>query len=166
MIIGIIVAIDSRNGICKDGKVPWKNPEDLLFFRNVTTGDKNNAVLMGRLTYESLPNSALKNRVNIIVSKSMPVGLMSDNVVVYGSLSKALSGVKIFDNLFIIGGSMIYNEMLEKYHYLCDVVYVTKINGDFHCDKFFPLEKLSEHFVLIGVTFEKTCTRYVFSRRR
>lgn len=51
----IIVAVDEDYGIGKNETIPWRNKEDLNNFRNITVEDKNNPVIMGRITYESLP---------------------------------------------------------------------------------------------------------------
>ena len=61
----IIVAIGFQNGIGQNGSIPWKEKEDMRFFRNMTTntidGNKVNAVIMGRATFESLNKTPLKN---------------------------------------------------------------------------------------------------------
>lgn len=50
----LIVALDNKNGIGKDNKIPWYIKEDLKFFKQKTL---NNIVLMGRETYDSLPDN-------------------------------------------------------------------------------------------------------------
>jgi dihydrofolate reductase len=59
-----VVAIDINKGIAKDGKIPWHYPEDLKFFKELTTG---HVVIMGRKTYESIGHP-LPNRINIVIS--------------------------------------------------------------------------------------------------
>jgi len=60
----IIYAIDSNNGLCKNGTIPWRSKKDMSFFINKT---KNNVVIMGKNTFFSIPdeNRHLKNRLNI-----------------------------------------------------------------------------------------------------
>ena len=76
MEFSIIVATDNVSGIGYYDKnknkytIPWKNSEDMLFFKNLTTGDKENAVIMGRNTYLSI-GKELPNRKNIIISKTL-----------------------------------------------------------------------------------------------
>lgn len=72
MDVNLIVAYDINNlGIGKDGQIPWKNKTDMKWFKDVTIGNGNNAVVMGRKTWESLGKKPLKDRLNIIVSKSI-----------------------------------------------------------------------------------------------
>ena len=68
----IIAAVSKNNGLGMKGVIPWKEPDDMLFFRGMTsnTFDKTrqNAVIMGRLTYESFKGRSLPNRKMIIIS--------------------------------------------------------------------------------------------------
>ena len=63
-----IYAIDSKNGLSKNGVIPWKSKRDMSFFMNKT---KNHIVIMGKNTYFSLPkeNRPLKNRFNIVLHR-------------------------------------------------------------------------------------------------
>ena len=67
MKIKIIAAVCKNNGIGKNNSLPWNSKTDLKFFSKTTKGNNNNAVLMGRKTWESL-NKPLINRFNIIIS--------------------------------------------------------------------------------------------------
>ena len=71
MKINVIVAVDDKLGIGKNNKLPWDIPEDLAHFKNITTKFETleNVVLMGRNTWESIPNKfrPLKDRINIIL---------------------------------------------------------------------------------------------------
>ena len=72
MIVNIIVAYCKNNGIGKDNTLLWNIKEDMAKFKRLTLGNKNNAVIMGRKTYESLNNiDGLANRDNLILSKSL-----------------------------------------------------------------------------------------------
>jgi len=132
----IIVAIDEKNGIGKDGKIPWKNSEDMKFFKYMTIGDGNNALIMGRKTYESLPNKLDRRKV-VVLSRTSG----------YSDLLLALKdlGKENHDHIYICGGERLYNEVIDKYLYLCDDIHVTKIKGDYDCDTFFPFDKI-KHF--------------------
>jgi len=142
----IIVAIDEKNGIGKENTIPWYLPEDLKYFREKTIGKGNNVVIMGRNTWESIPTKfrPLKDRHNIIISKSYST---------YHDLDDALNYVKLMENIdeiFIIGGEMLYKEAIKRKE--CNKLYITRIKGDYNCDKFFPdfhnynlIEKSSEY---------------------
>jgi dihydrofolate reductase len=68
----IIAAVSNSNGIGKNGKIPWNEPADMKFFKEITSTvndkTKHNAIIMGRLTYESLKGRTLPNRRNIVIS--------------------------------------------------------------------------------------------------
>ena len=135
----IIVAVDEKNGIGKDGKIPWKNPEDMKFFKYMTIGDGNNALIMGRKTFESLPKKLDRRKV-VVLSRDF------DSDFVYPDLLSALKdlGKENHENIYICGGEQLYNEAIDKYLYLCNDIYVTKIQGDYECDTFFPFDKIKD----------------------
>ena len=145
-----ILAIDSKNGLAKDGTIPWKSKKDMNFFYNKT---KNNVVIMGKNTYFSLPaeNRPLKHRLNIVLTND-PIKIINDvnnttydNVVFtndfkiyneilenrekYHCMCPALS--RHF-KIYIIGGKQVY----DKYIPLCDAVWVTYMKCDYSCDLF------------------------------
>ena len=68
--VSIIAAVADNLAIGKDNKLPWHLPADLKHFKELTTG---HAVVMGKRTFESLPNGPLPNRKNIVLT-SIPEG--------------------------------------------------------------------------------------------
>lgn len=100
--INIIAAV-SRNGVIgKDNKIPFHYPEDLKHFKNMTL---NSTVIMGRKTYESI-GKPLPKRNNIIISSKI-----YEDVVSYPTLKNALININdLDDNIWLIGGSLIYEE--------------------------------------------------------
>ena len=149
--INLIVAYDTKKGISKDGKIPWDIKEDSNFFQDVTSREyllgKKNVLIIGKLTWKALPANyrALKNRITIIVSKTMTLEeLKQDNTTgeeVY--LSKTfLDAVHLYNDhyIFICGGSQIYREAIE--HIDMDYYYLTEIDDDYGCDNFFPYDDL------------------------
>lgn len=136
MKIYIIAAVDNNSGIGKDGTIPWKCPEDLKYF-NKKTSRRNNAIVMGRKTYESI-GKPLNNRLNIVLSKSTFPNILSmtklSDVIKYCESND-------IDELFICGGRNVYMEALI-YHKI-NKCYFSIIPGDFACDTFFPFEYLT-----------------------
>ncbi len=142
----IVVALDEKNGIGKQGGLAWVLPSDLKHFKEVTSavsdGVKKNAVIMGRKTWDSLPAKfkPLPGRLNIVLSRN--VGFYSDlpsGVLLSSSLDDALKILNFkqeVDKVFVIGGSQIYTQALN--HPMCETLYVTELKGDFGCDTFFP----------------------------
>lgn len=141
----IIVAVDSGNGIARNGEIPWNSREDMKFFRDITIGKRRNAVIMGRTTYESIPEShrPLEGRKCVVISRTWKQDAHPD-ISVYASLTEALAGLgssmNAFDDVFIAGGEQLYNEAIRDYLYLCKRIYVTRFKTDYSCTQFFDFE--------------------------
>ena len=131
--ISAIVAVDEDWGIGFDGELLEKIPEDLKYFKELTTG---NTVVMGRKTWDSLPIKPLPNRGNFIISRETP--LLMENKAIRMNLDMIKDTMEANakdENYFIIGGGQIYKELLP----LCDRVYVTKIfKSHENVDTYFP----------------------------
>ena len=72
MLLKMILAMDLDGCIGKDDGLPWRLRADMLRFKRLTVGEGHNAVLMGRTTWESLPEAyrPLSQRLNIIVTRN------------------------------------------------------------------------------------------------
>jgi dihydrofolate reductase len=128
----IIVAVGENGVIGRDGELPWEPiEEDIKFFRQKTIG---NTVVMGRKTYQSLPESfrPLPDRENMVLTRS---GFEPENesVKVVNSLEEAWSSS---DNqkVYIIGGASIYGQALPE----ADKMFITEVPGEYDGDTFFP----------------------------
>lgn len=137
----VVVAMDRARGIARHGAVPWRLPADLAHFRRLTTvagAGLVNAVIMGRLTWESLPPRfrPLPGRRNIVVSRSPGLALPA-GVHLAGSVADALCGAgEGIDRMFVIGGAAIYAQALALP--ACRALYITRVDIDAGCDLFFP----------------------------
>lgn len=131
--ISAIVAVDNNWGIGYNGDLLEHIPEDLKYFKALTTG---HVVVMGRKTWDSLPQKPLKDRLNIVISSQPrgPLGEMAFSIPMEeAKVRVAMSGND--EEWFIIGGGSIYKEFLS----ICDRVYVTKILKDHkNVDTYFP----------------------------
>lgn len=128
MIISLIAAVGKNLEIGKDNNLIWYLPDDLKFFKKVTT---NHTVLMGRITFESI-KKALPNRRNIVISSNKKLNY--ENIEVYDDIDIFINSCKD-DEIFIIGGSSIYKSFIDK----ADKIYLTEIDKeDFSADSFFP----------------------------
>lgn len=136
--VSAIVAVDNNWGIGYNGELLEHIPEDLKRFKELTTG---HVVVMGSKTWNSLPVKPLPNRCNIVISTARPL-LMADNTIRIGMVDVINYLKYVKDDVFIIGGGMIYKELLP----FCDRVYVTKIYKDHtDIDTYFPnLDELKE----------------------
>ena len=135
MLVKVIVAISDDNGIGKDNRLPWRCKDDILFFSRNTIGNGNNAVLMGKNTWLSLPNP-LRNRMNIVVSSTMEVN--TQGVTVERTIEDAIKTAESagVDTLWVIGGASIYEWFLN--YRKTDELVVSMIPGKYECDTFFP----------------------------
>ncbi len=134
MKISIVVAVADNNAIGKEGKLLWRLPKDLQYFKEVTWGHH---VLMGRKTWDSIPPkfSPLPGRVNIIITRQP--GFVCEGCKVVNSLDEGIEFAKQAgeSELMIIGGGEIYKQALEK----ADKVYLTRVKNTFaDADTFFP----------------------------
>lgn len=128
--INIIVAAAKNGVIGNKQMLPWSLPQDLKRFKELT---QLGTVIMGRKTWESLPFRPLKNRENIIVSRSPEYYAPGAKVCV--SLQDAIVSAST-DAVWIIGGAEIYAQAVK----LAARLYITEINAYPEGDAFFPLE--------------------------
>ena len=125
-----IVAVDRNWGIGKDGEQLIYIPEDLKRFKNFTTG---NTIVLGRKTMYTFPGSKpLKNRRNLILSRSPDFKVEGGEV--FPDLASLMEQVTDPDNTYVVGGAMVYNTMIGQ----CDRAYITKIDGSYPADCWFP----------------------------
>tara|TARA_Y100000817_G_scaffold269845_1_gene227602 strand:+ start:123 stop:614 length:492 start_codon:yes stop_codon:yes gene_type:complete len=131
MSIKLICAISKNNVIGKENSLPWNIGEDLKRFKELTS---NNIIVMGRKTYESI-GRPLPNRRNIVLSNNTDLNI--ENVEVVNSSQKVLDLYKKNigeEDLYIIGGTYIYDLFLEN----CEYLYITFIDKEFEGDAYFP----------------------------
>lgn len=133
--ISAIAAVDSNYGIGYKGELLFNIKEDLKQFKELTS---NNIVIMGRKTWDSLPNKPLPNRTNIVITRKTDNIGDANNNVFYLDLDNAKDFLsnkdRKNDNVFIIGGGQIYKELLPY----CDRIYLTRMYKSFEADTYFP----------------------------
>ena len=142
----IIVAVDQKFGIGKNGVLPWDLPGEIRHFKEVTTAPYNsheNVVIMGRKTWDSIPQKfrPLTKRINLVLTRQ-PDYEFSSGVLKASGLDEALMLLKSnqykdrFGKIFVIGGSELFQSAVN--HPECREVYLTHIDASFSCDRFFP----------------------------
>lgn len=183
--VNLIVAIDSKGGIAKNGNIPWQNSKDMLLFKTLTSAKNliispnqvsiksnnptaptyisslsntldfkytdvelgNNLLICGRKTAQTLPS--LPNRQVYILSRA-------NNS--YKNLFVELQELN-YDNIWVIGGLEIYNLFLTRMAHLIDYIFVSRIAGNFQCDKFFNFSYNTDY--LFYAHFVKEIKEYV-----
>lgn len=146
----LIVAINHNGIIGNNNKIPWYIPEDLKHFSKIT---KHSIVIMGRKTYDSLPNGSLPNRINIVLSREPTASL--DSNVIFTNFESVFAILKRYPpdmKKFIIGGSEIY----KLFFHICDILHITtvynesggKSEGKSENDSIFPysMDYIQQHY--------------------
>lgn len=132
--LNAIAAVDKNYGIGYKNELLIHIPNDLKHFKEITL---NNIVVMGRKTYESLPNGALPDRLNIVIT-SKPNHATTDGQAIFMNMDEAerfIRANRYEQDIFIIGGASIYEHFIN----VCDCVYLTVIDKEFeNVDAYFP----------------------------
>ena len=138
--ISAIVAMSENRVIGKGNRLPWRLPEDLKRFKELTVG---NVVIMGRKTFESI-GKPLPQRENVVITRQKEVSY--SGVHMAHSLEEALKWAEgRSKEIFIIGGEEIYRLALP---YL-DRLYLTLVQAQIEGDAFFPEEFSFKDYVEI-----------------
>ena len=128
--VSIIVAIAEDGAIGKEQQLLCYLPNDLKFFKQTTNG---HTIIMGRKTFESLPKGALPNRKNVVITRNKD--LFFPNCIMCSSLEEAINSCKDDEEVFIIGGGIIYKQAIT----LANRMIITHIHNTFQgTDTFFP----------------------------
>lgn len=128
MRVSVIVAASANNVIGVDGGLPWRLPEDLRRFKELTMGKP---MIMGRLTYESI-GKALPGRRSIILTRQVDYQAKDCDVVT--SVDAAIAAAGDAAELMVIGGGKVYEQLLP----MSDRVYLTRVHTAIDGDTFFP----------------------------
>lgn len=137
--IRLIACMDQNRGIGSNSGLLFPLKDDMERFKELTTG---NAVVMGRKTYESLPNGVLKNRANFVISKTS--GIIKGGHLYRSVEDFLIGGLKHPDVqgkiIYVIGGGEIYKQFLPHANYLD----LTVVASSKPADTFFPEFNLDE----------------------
>lgn len=131
MIVALVAAVAHGGVIGRDGGLPWRLPEDLARFRELTTG---HPVVMGRRTWDSLPERfrPLPGRRNIVVTRNRE--WRAEGAERAASLEDALTLAAGADRVFVIGGEQLFAAALPLAHEL----HLTELELDVEGDTTFP----------------------------
>jgi dihydrofolate reductase len=131
MTVSLIVAMAENRVIGRGNQLPWRLPDDLKRFRQLTMG---HAIIMGRTTFESI-GKALPGRRSIVISRQggWPA---QHGVHVARSLAEALAQSRSLgdDEAFVIGGAQVFREALPH----ADRIYLTLVHASIDGDAYFP----------------------------
>lgn len=130
--IRLIAAIDRKRGIAKNGAMPWKIPEDEKYFTDQTKTYGGHVLTGGETFRQAYHGRPLAGRTNYVLTRrDEPI----PGAIVVHDLDKLLSEFRDKD-LWVAGGSEVFREVMDAGK--ADELYLTHIEGDFDCDRFFP----------------------------
>jgi len=163
----LIVAMTQNGIIGKNNKIPWYLPEDLKYFRELTT---NSIVIMGRKTFDSLPHGPLKNRLNIVITRNIDNNNYNYSNVILSNKENIFDIIKLYNKeykqVFIIGGSEIYNLFISN----CKKLYITNIinyniEDNIEDKVYFNIDLLSNYNIISksDILTSKTGLNYMFN---
>lgn len=159
--VAALVAMDENRVIGKAGTLPWNVPEDLAHFRALTKG---HIVVMGRKTWESLPEKfrPLPGRTNVVVSRDTAKLRLPEGVVAANSPQEALRAAKALakdgQRVWIIGGAELYRATLP----FCAEVHLTIIDGSHDGDAWLPA--FEGDFTQVSEIRSERCSFRVYAR--
>ncbi len=173
----IIVAMDEARGIGKNGQLPWHLSGDFQHFRRITTStsliSKKNVVLMGRKTWDSLPErfKPLPGRINVVLSRNQNLNLPGgvyrkdsyDEAVSWIIAEDSSLGRERVESVFVIGGEEVYRAALSLETVPIVKIYATKISGRFDCDTFFPDFTARFQLKTVSSLYEECPVSYQFA---
>jgi dihydrofolate reductase/thymidylate synthase len=141
--ISVAFTAKAKNGIGKDGKLPWHIKEDLQSFAGLTKGQ---AVVMGMNTWNSLPQKPLAGRTNIVLvadKQKVITTSWNDHVFFFDEIEFTEFCKSWRDPIWIIGGASLY----AKYMGVAPEVYATIIEKEYDCDVHFPIENFHKYVI-------------------
>lgn len=156
-----IACVDMNWAIGKDNKLLFHIPEDMEFFKKMTT---DNVVIMGNNTFKSI-GKTLPNRINVVLTSSIkgmmfvtPELIMTDAIAIEDYINSVIENTN--KDIYIIGGESIYKRYLKR----CSELYLTEVfttveNADAH----FPfMDIYTSHLGYASLISEgyHDCTKY------
>ena len=136
MKLAMIVAMDEDGCIGQQGDLPWRLKSDMLRFKSLTEADGFNAVIMGRKTWDSLPEAyrPLPERVNIVMSRDMEWSHPDAENALYHGRAIEIAYAEACDECWVIGGAQIYEMFLDR----VEEIHVTTVHTTKSGDVQFP----------------------------
>lgn len=128
----ILVCCCLSGAIGKNGNIIHSIKEDLQFFKNTTL---NHTVIVGRNTYESIPNRLPGRNVIVISSNQNYKCKIREDIIVASSFEQAVEITQNEGEVFIIGGSFVYEQALKAN--IVDKIYLTLVLDDCEGDSYF-----------------------------
>lgn len=146
--ISLLVAMGQKQIIGSDNGMPWHLPNDLQFFKKLTTG---HTIVMGRKTFDSIGKALPKRQNYVITSQSAQKFPEGVNVLHDLEMVKNWNEQNHAEELFVIGGSVIFEQVMD----IADRMYITFIDHTFDGDTNFPIFTMDEWVLTSNIAGEK-----------
>lgn len=137
-LISAVAAMDEKRGIGKANRIPWHLKSDLVHLKNLT---KDKITILGRKSYDSMvfyydkSGKKMPAKLYAVITRDPQYRPNKENAQVFRSPQEAIQKLsQKADELFIIGGAQIFEEVFDQ----IDRLYLTIIEGNYHADTFFP----------------------------
>ncbi len=156
MNISIVSAMTNNRIIGSNNTLPWRIPEELQYFKEVTMGKP---MIMGRKTFASIGNKPLPGRQAIVLTnKDLQ---KQNNTYFVNSVEDALQIAQDVgtEEVMVAGGAMVYQQFLP----IANKMYLSIIKNDYEGDTLFP-EYNEDDWVTIKTTEYQEFTTYIFER--
>ena len=136
MRMAMIVAMDEDGCIGKGNGLPWRLAADMARFKRLTEGDGINDVIMGRKTWDSLPDvfRAITERLNIVMSRHTDWANEEAETALDPGRAIEIAYADGCEECWVIGGAQIYSMYLDK----VDEIHVTTVQTTGSCEVGFP----------------------------
>lgn len=163
----LIVAMCKNRGIGNLNSLPWpKFKTDMDFFSRLTTGNKKNAVVMGKNTFKSVISKnkrPLKERENLVLSTTKK-RTHYKGVYFFNEISSLIKYcfTKQYEEVWIIGGEKIYDQFLNLD--IIDEIYLTYIENEYECDTFLPEININYEYKQLLFTVVENGTTLYFNK--
>lgn len=150
--MNLIVVVDEKWGIGRDNGLLFRLKKDMAFFRQTTTGK---VVVVGANTFNSFPNGALPNRINVVLDSANGQYAGATTVSTLNELDNELRKYRD-DDVYICGGASVYRLMLNR----CKTAYVTRVQADGQAQVFFPNLDETDNWKLVEQSEETVDNGY------
>lgn len=144
-----IVAFDMKQGFAKGGVIPWYIPDDEAFFTSESKKYGGN-VLVGARTFKTFKHPLPERNNFVLTHSATPI----PGAVAVNDLQEFLANFT--DDLWVIGGTVVFEQTLD----IADELYITKIEADFRCDRFYP--EYEDKFELVRESEPKTQNGFIY----
>jgi len=128
-VVTLVLAMADNGVIGNKGGLPWRIPEDLRRFKQLTMGKP---CIMGRKTWESLPRKPLPGRTNIVITRDK--NFHGEGALVARSLEEAIARTHDAPEVAIIGGAELFKEAIP----LANRVDLTEVHAEIEGDTIMP----------------------------